>query len=105
MDAAKLIAIEYSPSQKAFHLTDMADVCSTNIRQIVEKKTGDYIIVGCAKTRDEAVAYADGLTISGLAEPTADSRKAAAAAFGKLFFKLSFDTVKPRTAEQDGGIF
>ena len=50
-----LWVVEYSLSQRAFHISTVREMLETNFRMIVQhQESNDYLVVGVAETRQEA---------------------------------------------------
>ena len=46
--------LEYSPSQKAWHIEHIEDLIQTNLLTHIDKlEPGDYMLMGIARTREE----------------------------------------------------
>ncbi len=65
-ELAKLVTVEYSVSQRAFHIAEVERTCATNLRAVKAKKIpNDYVVVGLAKDIHEAFAIAEELEKAG----------------------------------------
>jgi len=54
-------AILWSPRQDVFHIETVQAMLETNRRIHMNRKAGDFIVLGFAKTRDEATELANTL--------------------------------------------
>jgi len=54
MNLENVIIIEYSPTQRCYHKTTVADMLVKNILNIVHKKDAGYVPIGIANTDEEA---------------------------------------------------
>jgi hypothetical protein len=66
-DLVGLFTVEYSLSQRAFHITDVGSTCTTNLRSVASKRIpNDYVVVGLAKDIHEAFTISENLEKAGI---------------------------------------
>lgn len=49
--------VEFSVSQKAFHLSSMTEMLQNNIRNVMDRRQTDYVVVGVFGDTNEADEY------------------------------------------------
>lgn len=54
-----MYCLEYSQSQKCFHVWTLGASISCNIECVIEKKESDWLVVGIFGSGDDALAYSD----------------------------------------------
>ena len=57
MDIKNLILVEFSGSQKCFHITDLQEMVIRNIGNATLRKQTDYMPIYISETRDDADAF------------------------------------------------
>jgi hypothetical protein len=53
-DVLNLYVLEYSPSQKCFHIDSLETAIETNLRQLKDGHPSDWALVGVTESREEA---------------------------------------------------
>lgn len=57
MNWEKLIVVEYSVSQKCFHIHDVESMIIKNLKTIMQKMEGDYLPIAIFETEQGANAF------------------------------------------------